>query len=417
MRSASAPFRSRLWFIPVLCVLAGLVLSSVTIWVDRRFDYELVSQSLTGGPDAALQILSTIAASMISLAALVLTITMVVVQLAMGQFSPRIVQGILQDKPSQFAIGLFVATFVHAMLTLREIGSGGSDVVPGLAIVVSYVLVLLSVAVLVLYVDHTGRALRVSALIELVGTDVRRLLDTTYPPNADGPEVDRPGVVPADRSGVICTVDVERIVELASNADAKVTMPPGLGQFVPSGAPLFEVDGDGVDTDELRRAVRLGLERTLEQDVSYGFRLLVDIAERSVSESPFQDPTTAVQAIDRLHDALRQLATREMPDGEFRDGEGAVRFEMPTMDWDAYVRLAFEEIILAGSGSPQVERRLVAALVDLKVIAPPARQEILDHTLQRLRDRVGERDAEEPDVDLRPDPHGIGPNAGRNAPA
>ena len=198
-----------------MCVLVGLVLSTTTIWIDRRFDYELVPRSLTGGPDAALQILSTIAASMVSLAALVLTITMVVVQLAMGQFSPRIVQTILQDKPSQFAIGLFVATFVHAMLTLREIGTGDGDVVPGLAIVVSYVLVLMSVAVLVLYVDHTGRALRVSALIELVGTDVRRLLDTTYPPISAAPAGPPPGVVTADHSGVICTVDIERIVELA----------------------------------------------------------------------------------------------------------------------------------------------------------------------------------------------------------
>ena len=370
MRSASAPFRSRLWFVPVMCVLIGLVLSTTTIWIDRRFDYELVPRSLTGGPDAALQILSTIAASMVSLAALVLTITMVVVQLAMGQFSPRIVQTILQDKPSQFAIGLFVATFVHAMLTLREIGTGDGDVVPGLAIVVSYVLVLMSVAVLVLYVDHTGRALRVSALIELVGTDVRRLLDTTYPPISATPAGPPPGVVTADHSGVICTVDIERIVELAADADTLVRMPAGLGQFVPSGAPLFEVEGDDIDPADLRRTVRLGLERTLEQDVSYGFRLLVDIAERSVSESPFQDPTTAVQAIDRLHDALRQLATRELPDGTFRDRDGAARLDMPTMDWDAYVRLAFEEIILAGAGSPQVERRLVAALEDLRTVAP-----------------------------------------------
>ena len=109
-----------LWFIPLACVVAGVGLSLCTIAIDKAFDYKLVPQSISGGPDAAMEILGTVAASMVSLAALVLTITMVVVQLAMGQFSPRIVQRILEDKPSQLAIGIFVGTFAHAMLALRK---------------------------------------------------------------------------------------------------------------------------------------------------------------------------------------------------------------------------------------------------------------------------------------------------------
>src|SRR6476469_930906 len=162
--------RGSLWFIPVLCVGAGVALSFVTLWIDGQTGYTLGPQSLTGGPDASLSILSAVATSMVSLAALVLTITMVVVQLAMGQFSPRIVQPILKDKPSQFAIGIFVGTFAFAMLAMRQviIGSGGPGQVPGLTVVVAFVLVVVSIAVLVLYVHHIGRSLRVSALIELV---------------------------------------------------------------------------------------------------------------------------------------------------------------------------------------------------------------------------------------------------------
>ena len=165
--------RTSLWFVPVLCVLLGAALSFGTIALDRYFDYELVPEQLVGGPDAAMTILATVAASMVSLAALVLTITMVVVQLAMGQFSPRIVQRILRDKPSQLAIGLFVATFVHAILAVREVinNGDGTGQVPGIAIVTAFVLVLVSIAVLVVYVHHIGQALRVSALIELVGKE------------------------------------------------------------------------------------------------------------------------------------------------------------------------------------------------------------------------------------------------------
>src|SRR3954469_11302720 len=176
--------RGSLWFVPVLCVGAGVVLSFATLWIDRQTGYTLVSQSLTGGPDASLSILSAVATSMVSLAALVLTITMVVVQLAMGQFSPRIVQTILKDKPSQLAIGVFVGTFAFAMIAMRDVvvgSSGSSGRVPGLAVIVAFVLVLVAIALLVIYVHHIGSALRVSALIELVGRDTRSLLDESHP--------------------------------------------------------------------------------------------------------------------------------------------------------------------------------------------------------------------------------------------
>ena len=107
-------------------------------------------------------------------------------------------------------------------------------------------------------------------------------------------------------------------------------------------------------------------------------RLLVDIAERSLSESPFQDPTTAVQAIDRLHDILRQLARRPFPDGRVHDEDGEIRLLVKTMTWENYVHLAFDEIRMAGAGSPQVSRRLVAALMDLRRVALPERIEVLD---------------------------------------
>src|SRR6187431_364944 len=145
--------RGSLWFVPVVCVLAGAALSFATIAIDRAFDYDAIPGEVVGSPQAAALVLSTIAASMVSLAALVLTITMVVVQLAMGQFSPRIVQTILKDKPSQLAIGVFVGTFAHAMVALRQVDVDTGQV-PGLAIVVAYLLVLISIMGLVLYVDH-----------------------------------------------------------------------------------------------------------------------------------------------------------------------------------------------------------------------------------------------------------------------
>jgi uncharacterized membrane protein len=407
--------RSGLWFIPVMCVLAGVAVSFGTIAIDRHFDYALIPRSLTGEPEAALSILSTVAASMVSLTALVLTVTMVVVQLAMGQFSPRIVQTILKDKPSQIAIGLFVATFAHAMLAMREVSSADGQV-PGVAIVVAFVLVLVSIAVLVMYVHHIGQSLRVASLIELVGHATRDLVDEHYPPGDEVAEAPTCGTIEAVTSGVVSHIDRDELVEQARRAECELVMIPAIGEFVPAGAPLFRVHGGAaaLDPDGVTGAVVLTLERTLDQDVAYGFRLLVDIAERSLAESPFLDPTTAVQAIDRLHDCLRRLVNRSFPSGECRDVEGEVRLVVPTMDWDAYVHLAFDEIRLAGAGSPQVARRLRAALEDLASIAPPERMLVLRDQLDRLGSLIDltasdERDANEAS---RPDRQGIGVRAG-----
>jgi uncharacterized membrane protein len=412
--------RTSLWFVPVLCVLLGAGLSFGTIALDRLFDYKLVPKQLVGGPDAALTILGTVAASMVSLAALVLTITMVVVQLAMGQFSPRVVQRILRDTPSQIAIGLFVATFVHAILAIREVSPGGAESgrVPGVAVITAFVLVLVSIAVLVMYVHHIGQALRVSALIELVGKDTRGLIDRFFPADdeADEPEPPAEHVIRAPKSGVITAIGYESLVEEAANAGCTLELVPGLGEFIPAGAPLFLVNGDRSRLDEGKvvESVALKLEPTLDQDVAYGFRMLVDIAERSVAESPFLDPTTAVQAIDRLHDCLRQLARRPFPDGRYRDETGVVRLVVSSMSWDAFVRLAFDEIRIAGAGSPQVVRRVHAALTDLRDVAPPDRVPVLDEQLELLTAATetameDERDAR---MALRDDREGIGAAAG-----
>ena len=416
LRKLAVGVGSSLWFVPVLCVLAGVAISFGTITLDRAYDYQAIPQVLVGRPTSANAILTTIAVSMVSLAALVLTITMVVVQLAMGQFSPRIVQRILRDKPSQLAIGLFVATFVHAVLTIREVvdRGDGTGQVPGIAVATSYLLVLASIAALVIYVHHIGQSLRVSALIELVGDDTRKLLDRRYPDAGSPPPVDpkAPRVVAARESGVVTMIGTHALVAEARRADCVLELVPALGAFVPAGGPLFIVHGrpDDLDENRLLSALSLKLEPTLDEDVAYGMRLLVDIAERSLSESAFQDPTTAVQAIDRLHDILRQLARRPFPDGRVRDEEDEIRLLVKTMTWDNYVNLAFDEIRLEGAGSPQVSRRLVAALMDLRRIALPERIEVLDEQAALLRAGTVEAIYYERDVRfaLDPDREGLG---------
>lgn len=402
-----------LWLIPLGCLLAGAGLSFATTAIDSANGFGLLPRSLTGSPQGATQILATIAQSTVQLAALVLSLSLVVIQLAMGQFSPRIVRSLLNDRRSQWAIGIFVGTVAFALLSIRRVGEGGE--VPGLTMLVAYLLALASFAALLLYIHHIGQSLRVAGLIDLVGDDLRDELDNRYgEPLADGAGSPAADAIPAPEPGVVCEVDIERLVGLAAEAGCRLELVPMMGDFVPSGAPLIRVEGDGarLDRGAAARAVALGAERTHTRDPAYGFRKLVDIAERSIAD-PFDDPTTAVQAIDRLHDCLRQLSGRQLTSGEWRDRDGVVRLRARQITWEGYVRLAFDELILAGAGSPQVARRLFAALDDLLATAPAARRPPLERQRELLTAAVGDayEDSREVAAAQVPDVQGIGSGA------
>lgn len=377
--------RSSMWLLPISCLAAGIALAVATLAVDRATGYGLVPQSVTGTPSDAQTILSSFATAMVSLTTLVLTVTLVAVQLAMGQFSPRIVGALLNDRFSQLSIGLFGATFLVNVLTLREIRGSDSGTVPGLSMLLCYLLMLASLVVLVLFVQHASSGLRVAGLIDLVGDRSRAVITRRH---GDSPVVtaDEDEVV-ATEPGALMRVDRAGLVAAARRADCTLELVPVVGDFVVGGAPLFRVHPSShaarIGATELARYVLLGAERVHTDDLAYGVRKLVDIAVRSIAQ-PFDDPTTTVQALHRLHDLLRLLAPRPLPSGEHRDEDGVVRLIERTVTWDGYLRLAFDEIRLAGASEPQVSRRLCSALEDLKAVAPADRQAPLDRQLRPL---------------------------------
>jgi uncharacterized membrane protein len=411
--------RSSLWLVPLLCLLAGAVLVAITLELDRRSGYSLVPQSVTGSATDAQTILSVFATSTASLTTLVLTVTLVAVQLAMGQFSPRIVGALLTDRFSQLAIGLFGATFVVSVLTLREVRDSGSGTVPGLSMLLAYLLTAASIVMLILFVHHAGQGLRAAGLIDLVGDRTRLLIRREYPRDVE-PAVP-PDVVLAREPGNMFAVHRRALVAAARRADCVLELIPVVGDFVTAGSPLFRVHARrengatrppgmaALRSEDLARLVAVTDERVHNDDTSYGIRKLVDIAERSIAQ-PFNDPSTTVQALHRLHDLLRQLAVRQFPTGMHRDEDGVVRLVERTLSWDGYVRLAFDEIRLAGASTPAVTRRLCAALQDLKAVAPPDRQPALDRQLRLITAAVHRTYEDDEDIAaaLTPDTEGLG---------
>jgi uncharacterized membrane protein len=398
------------WVIPLAGIVAGIGLSFATVAIDRGSHSPLLPSGLTGNATDAQQILATIASAVVPLTTTILTVTLVAIQLAMGQFSPRIVRALLEDRRDQLAIAVLGATFTFCLFSMRAIDTGPGAPVPGVTIGTAFVLAIASGAALFLFVNHAGHRLRPAGIVDLVGDQLREELEKRYPA-ANPQQPSDPSVVLADRSGNVIHIAHRQLVELARRADCALELVPAMGDFVIKGAPLFRVLGNarGLDRDRLQRLVMLSDERTHKDDPAYGFRKLVDVAQRALGTAA-NDATTAVQVINRLHDCLRQLAPRPFPPGDHVDDDGRLRLVIRSLDWDGYVRLAFDEIRLAAAPYPQATRRLQAALQDLKTVAPPERRPPLERQLRLLEQAVEHELSAQDDIHaaLTPDAQGIG---------
>ena len=388
--------RTGFWAVPSVCVVGAAVLALGLVRLDRARSTQ-VAYAFGAGPDGAREVLSAITTAMITFTGLVFSITIVVLQLASSQFSPRVLRTFLRDRQTQASLGVFVATFVYAVLVLRTVDSADEErFVPAIATTVAVALLLLSVGVFVAYIHHVATSIQVSSIIQAISTETRHTLDRRFPAGTAQPADPRPlpdapvtAAVPARRSGVVVSVDESRLVALAAEADVVLHCCVRLGQFVPEGAPLLHVTGDAARLDgrSVGAAVRQGKDRSLEQDVAFGLRQLVDIAARALSPG-INDPTTAVQSLDALHDLLRRLATRSTRAHVHTDDRGAVRLVLLPERLDQLLCLALDEICQYGRESGQVRRRLDDLLRDLLAVALPEHRAEVEEALRRVGQRL-----------------------------
>ena len=329
----------------------------------------MLPHSVVGNASDAQAILQTIATSVVTLTSIVLTVTLVAVQLAMGQFSPRIVRALLDDRGDQVAVAIFAATF--ASRPSRCAASRRASAAPSPASRSSRRSPSRPPAASPCSCTCTTCRSSCAWAASSSSSATTCAGSSTAATRAWPAPTTRPSSPPAPRGNVV-HVDHERLVAEARRAGCTLELVPAMGDFVPRGAPLLRADRPLHDRERLLRLVRLEDERSHPDDPAYGVRKLVDVAQRALGTSS-NDATTATQAINRLHDCLRQIADRPFPSGRFHDEAGELRLVVRMLRWDGYVRLAFDEIRLAAPGYPQVTRRLVAAIEDLKAIAPPDR--------------------------------------------
>lgn len=413
--------KGSLWLVPLLAMAAYGVFSQVTlhlgVWLQHtgRLDqaHSYYGLSVAG----ARTLLETSITANLSFLVFTFGSLLVAIQVASGQYTPRIIATtLLRDNAIRFTVGYFVFSMMYAAKLLIWMGDGG---VLQLNTFIAGVLGLGSCVIFLYLIDYAARFLRPVSILGRVGETGIQVIEALYPlPTSETDRTKPPSeprtwdriVAHTGRSASVLAVDLEGLVALAERCQARLEFVPQVGDFVAVGEPLFRVQGGRDLPDEaLRAAVALGSERTMEQDPTFAFRILVDIAIKALSPA-INDPTTAVLALDHLHRLLRQVGLRHVSHEHYRDAAGAVRLVFRTPNWEDFVHLACTEIRQCGANSVQIMRRMRSLLMNLQRTLPEHRQAELRQQLDFL-DREVERNYAFPEdqaLARLPDPQGLG---------
>ncbi len=370
------------WPIPAAFLAAGILLAALTVYAPSLG----LASEIPAGPKVAsgeaAGVLGIIASATLTFLGVVFTLTLVALQLASSQASPRALRTFIRSGLTKVAFGFLLATFAYSVAFLVLAGGHGHEP-ESRGLTVAVILVTASLLVFLGYVASTMRLLQVAWVITDVADRTRAAIRKHYPPAAayqpasaaslTSPQT--PVALPSRgrraHPGVLQGVDHYRLVRLAQRHDCVLRLLARIGEYVPSGADLVVAYGGAPDGRDILAGLNLGRSRTLYQDPAYGLRQLVDIAIQALSPAVNQ-PTTAIQVIDRLADILRRIAASPPLTGYYADAAGRVRLLEPVTSWDDLLDLAFTEITSYGAGSAQVARRLLAAYEAIESRLEPA---------------------------------------------
>ena len=403
--------RTRLWPLPALAVALAVVLGTALPALDSIVDGDLpesVSVFLfSGGPEAARSVLQAISGSLITVTSLTFSLTVVTLQLASSQFSPRLLRTFASDRFVHGTLALFLAAFAFSLTVLRSVrdeGSGNTAFVPEISVTVAFALAIISVVGLVLFLAHLTREIRVETMLRRVSAETRGTIDRVFP-------ADRPGHGPdpvptsaafplyAASSGFLTSIDKDALVQAAEESGAILRLEREPGSFLVEGVPFATawslkpqevLDPDAKENlaQAVNAAVATGFERTSVQDVGFGFRQLADVAVRALSPG-INDPTTAVHVLGHLSALLCRLTQRNPGPEHLTDDEGRIRVVLPFPTLRDLLDLSLNQPRHYGAADAAVAARLLTLLDELALCDRKGqyRAEIRDH-LGRTRNAI-----------------------------
>ncbi len=387
---------SNLWFLPAVITIAfailGVAMVAIDWWLWDHGSSVNGSSLFRGGVDGSRGVLTAIAGSLISAAAVVFSITVVTLQLASSQFTPRLLRRFTGDTQFQVTLGLLLGTFVYCLIALWSVGSQASNrasFVPTITTALAFVLGITSVAVLILFIHRVSRLIQVSVLVNEVTQETLALISTTYSdPDAErveyaaAPEFPgQPGaLIPARVSGYLRSIDTNGLMNLVDDYKATVVLDHRVGEFVLRGSEMARVyPGDLLD-DELIGRIQgkmvIDSDRSSVEDVTLGVQQVADIGIKALSPG-INDPTTALACIDSLCEILAEVSHRQPPGVVEQGQHGGLLVFRDAPRFDTLVDQAFTQIRQYGATDVIVAEYLVQQLGALALVAPFDKQLVL----------------------------------------
>jgi uncharacterized membrane protein len=403
-RMVWASVRDSLWFLPAVLTLLASGLALGLVKLDSVYNIDLVEGGhwlMGGSVDGARAILSTIAGSLITVTGVVFSITIVALQLASSQFTPRVLRNFLADRSNQLVLGVFIATFTYALLVLRVVRSMDQrePFVPELSVAVAIVLALVSIGFLIHFIHHAASSIQIGVILARVTSDALETVEKLFPEHVGKPHVLPPSaadipvggseVVDALDEGYLQAVDGKSLFALGERQKILIQMTPCVGMFIVQGMPLAKVWSEtelNEDTIErIRDAFIIGEQRSPEQDLEFYVIEISDIAVKALSPG-INDPTTACHCIDRLTQLLRAMGKRDSP-SPLRTKQGKIHFVARATTFEQVLQLAFSQILHFGRDNPAIVRKLGDSLQILHDLLPTNRHP----PLHELRAAIGNR--------------------------
>jgi len=412
------------WFIPSATVIVAVGLSFLLPWIDSKTSGATAivpAWVYGGGPTGARTLLSTIAGSMITVAALVFSITIAGLATASQQYGPRLLRNFINDRGYQLVLGTFLAAFIYCLLVLRTVKATQTEqFVPYLSLAVGLLLAVAGVGVLVYFIHHAAFSIRAETIVASTGRELRAAIDRLFPDAAEQPDPDPNGTrtlpegfasrvreVPARRSGYIQAIDHNRLVEIAQKHRLVLRLEHRPGAFMVEEGRLVQSWPDRELSEELVQELNncfvLGARRLLPPDAESAVNQLVEIAIRALSPS-VNDPDTAVACIDQLADALGRAGERGIPPA-LLPSEGDICLVTYPLNYSRLVELALSRIRQYGRGHVPIVLRLLEVIATLlsRVKHESARATLVSQA--RMLKRASDESIPEPEdrrlVDVR----------------
>lgn len=373
--------RSSLWFVPTLMVGVSIILALLLIEIDGSAERDWLTEYpriFGAGADGSRGMLTSIASSMITIAGLSFSLTIVAMAQTSSQYTSRILRNFMRDRRNQFILGFFVGVFAYCLVVLRTIRGGDEGrFIPSFAVLFGLLLAIGSIGVLIFFIHHIAKLIQASTIIGTAAEETIKSVIKLFPEElaeeADPTEEEKMlaeidfeqwQIIPSPKTGFIQNIDSEGLIHCAEKCGGVIKMERGIGEFVVKNSPLVSFSGTGsidfTNNNEFKQYFLFSKYRTIENDAAFGIRQIVDVALKALSPG-INDTTTAVVCINYLSAILSELAGRRI-ENPFRSKDGKVRVIARGETFKSLTEAAFDQIRDSAEGNTTIYLEMLGAI-------------------------------------------------------